>query len=41
MDKRQLIACGRDANVVKQIKGNEEYGYIYIGGKEGPVVRRI
>lgn len=30
-----MIAFGRDTDVVKQIEDNEEYGYIYVGCKEG------
>ena len=40
-DRREVHLLGKDVDVTKLMKGNEEYAYIYVGGKEGSFVRRL
>ena len=40
-DRREVIQLGRDVDVEKLIKGNEEYPYVYMVGDEGTFVREV
>ena len=37
-NRMELLPLGREANVGKLMKGNDEYAYIYVAGSEGPCV---
>ena len=39
--RRKLIPFGKDVDVRKLMKGNDEYVYIYVGGEEGIIFRRL
>jgi len=34
----ELLPLGRDGDVKKLMKGNDEYAYLYVAGSEGPCV---
>jgi len=38
-DRREVLLLWKDVDVMKLMKGNEDYAYIYVGGKEGPFLR--
>ena len=40
-DQRKVIKLGRDIDVEKLIKGNEEYAYVYVAEDEGPFVTEV
>jgi len=40
-DRREVMLLGKDVDVIKLMKGNEECGYIYVGGEEESFVRRL
>ena len=35
-DRREVLLLLKDVDVLNLTKGNEDYVYIYVGGKEGP-----
>ena len=34
-DRREVLLLRKDVDVLNLMKGNEDYAYIYVGGKEG------
>ena len=34
-DKRIIVQFGRDCDLLKLVKGNYEFAFIYTGGKDG------
>ncbi|KAJ8435704.1 hypothetical protein Cgig2_002661 [Carnegiea gigantea] len=39
-NRLELLPLGRDGDVKKLMKGNDEYAYLYVAGSEGPGVGR-
>ncbi|KAJ8437819.1 hypothetical protein Cgig2_013435 [Carnegiea gigantea] len=37
-NQMELLPLGRDADMGKLMKGNDEYAYVYVAGSEGPCV---
>jgi len=35
-DRRVVVPFGRDGDLLKLVKVNDEFAFIYIGGKDGP-----
>jgi len=35
-NRREVLLLRKDVDVMKLMKGNKDYAYIYVGGKEGP-----
>jgi len=40
-DIKDLLSFGKDVDVMKLLKGNDEHAYIYVDGEEGAVFRRV
>ncbi|KAJ8426902.1 hypothetical protein Cgig2_024393 [Carnegiea gigantea] len=40
-NRLELLPLGRDSDVKKLMKGNDEYAYLYVAGSEGPCVGRV
>ncbi|KAJ8444285.1 hypothetical protein Cgig2_029698 [Carnegiea gigantea] len=40
-NQMELLPLGRDADVGKLMKGNDEYAYVYVEGSEGPCVEGL
>jgi len=37
-DRNMIITLQRDGDVVKLVKGNDEFSYMYVAGKEGLII---
>jgi len=36
LNRRILVSFGRDGDLLKLVKGNDEYAYMYVGGNDRP-----